>query len=65
MDTGSFVSGGACSGFNLTATELNSSLTMIKDKILAKSASSDWKFDETISALNFTVENMTTLDPAY
>ena len=46
MDQGTFVSGGACSGFVMTASELTDSLTMVKDKIMAKSATSDWKFDE-------------------
>jgi hypothetical protein len=65
MDQGTFVSGGACSGFVMTASELTDSLTMVKDKIMAKSATSDWKFDENVSSLSFTIDNMTSLDPAY
>ncbi len=64
MDTGSFASAGACSGFAMTATEMNSSLTMVKENIMAKSSSSDWKFDETMGAVGFTIADMTTLDPA-
>ena len=65
MDQGTFVSGGACSGFTMTASELTDSLTLVKDKIMAKSATTDWKFDENVSSLSFTIDNMTSLDPAY
>jgi hypothetical protein len=65
MDDGTFVSGGACSAYALTAADMESSLTMVKDKIMAKSAATDWKFDESVSQLGFTMSDMLTADPAY
>jgi|GEM_PF-4373169 hypothetical protein len=65
MGTGAFTSGGACSAHALTAAEMETSLTMVKDKIMAKSSKSDWKFDETMTAPAFTRADMMTADPAY
>ena len=63
--TGAFVSGGACSAHALTASEMETSLTMVKEKIMAKSSLSDWKRDETVTAVTYTRANMMTADPAY